>query len=76
MKKLFAIISSVLFVCLASATNSNASVGSDKSSIKQVTYGNYCCDTWGTRRCTLVAPSPVNAYCVCFGMSGAGLVCL
>lgn len=76
MKKLFAIIGSILFICLTSATNSNASVGSDKSSIKQVTYGSYCCDAYGARRCVLEQVSPVNTGCICFGIPGSGLVCL
>ena len=41
----------------------------------QLTYGGYCCDGNGVRRCVLVNPAPVNSGCFCVDQ-GTGIVCL
>jgi len=35
--------------------------------------GQYCCDSWGYRRC-IIDPSPVGTICFCYGQ-GSGTVC-
>lgn len=38
--------------------------------------GGYCCDPYsGARACALVVPEVLGTGCVCFGMSGQGVVC-
>lgn len=64
----------VVIALLAAATLAIVLMPSQKAEA-QVTYGSYCCDSAGMRRCVLVQPAPVNSGCFCPGQ-GTGLVCL
>lgn len=66
-KKVFVSILAIASVVGITSTSQKAEA--------QVTYGNYCCDSAGMRRCVLQYPAPVNNGCYCYGQ-GSGLVCL
>ncbi len=66
-KKIIATVLALVAVAVVLAPSQKAEA--------QVTYGSYCCDGYGNRRCVLVQPAPVNSGCFCAGQ-GTGLVCL
>ena len=72
---MLAFVVSGIVISASSTTPAATNNSIPNKSIQPPVGGDYCCDSWGYRRCVLAnSPQPVGSLCICEGL-GYGIVC-